>query len=55
VKNQMALPSEGSEFSNIRPLAQDLGKGACIELHGFFLPLPKFESSFLEELDARTS
>lgn len=49
----MPFPSEGSELSNIKLLVRGLGKGACIEMHGFLLPFPKFESSFLEELDAR--
>jgi len=52
-RRQVPFPSEGSELSNIKLLVRGLGKGACIEMHGFLLPFPKFESSFLEELDAR--
>lgn len=37
----LALPSEGSELSSIKVLAQKLGSLRCIELHCLFLLPPK--------------
>jgi hypothetical protein len=37
----MALPSEGSETSEIQHLGESLGKSPCIELQGVSRALPK--------------